>query len=221
MEKQLPSARHKKFSGDSTIQVTLDNDEKVFRERKTTFPTESSKNRQHETVQRIKSNNTLEIPTLDDGSGYMIVGTESYLKDKKQRRPLSLSSINDLRIVKEENLDIKPQKQAANGNNSKHNVQQNSNIIGSINNSDDKKRLRTLLLASAALAKFKHHASVRRKEKKSSSSSVSPRFSNQLTINDKKRLSLIEVNELFDCKICRRYVEMFDTCFSKMHKSFF
>lgn len=142
------------------------------------------------------SKNLLEIPTLTDG--YTIVGTETYMKEKR-RRPLSLSSIHDLRIVKEGTYGLDDQDNHGQGNSSSRKSSDNRG------HEERKQRIRTLVLASAALARFKHHASVRRKEKKQSIASViSPRLTNQATINDRKRLSTMETDELFDCSICRR-----------------
>lgn len=158
----------------------------------------------HEKFHKIESGTTtmnlLDIPNLSEG--YTIVGTENYMKEKK-RRPLSLSSIHDLRIVKEG-------KSQETNNNKKDSdaVRKSSHNSNSSNNHDDRKqRIRTLMLASAALARFKYHASAKRKEKKQSNGlAVSPRLSNQTTINDKKRLSLMEMDELFNSVVCRRYV---------------
>lgn len=142
--------------------------------------------------------NLLDIPTLTEG--YTIVATENYIKEKK-RRPLSLSSIQDLRIVKES--------QDINNSGKTNTTSGNRKCSDNTRTSEDRKqRIRTLMLASAALAKFKHHASVKRKEKKQSNAStgiISPRLPNQTTINDKKRLSVMDINELFDYEIIKRY----------------
>lgn len=177
------------------------------------------------------------IPALrEPGSGYKIIGNEHYLEEKK-KRPLSLSSIKDLRLVKEDLLGVptnsnvveSPQMNrtyTTGGRSSESTPRQQHNNIRSLMNkmppqnnpqSDEKKRLRTLVLASAALAKFRQHATAKRKEKKINfSGSVSPRpggggvfaggnNSFQTSLNEGKRLSIIEVDELFESMACRRY----------------
>ena len=160
--------------------------------------------------------------------GYKIIGNEHYL-EKKKKRPLSLSSIKDLRLVKEDLLALPST--ALNDNavespsaGKSPKVNQHQNNIRSIMmnktpvQSDEKKRLRTLVLASAALAKFRQHATAKRKEKKINfSGSITPRpgggggglgggnNSFQTSIKEGKRLSIIEVDELFESMACRRY----------------
>lgn len=186
----------------------------------------------HPRTQDFKMSTTLR----ETGSGYKIIGNEHYLEEKK-KRPLSLSSIKDLRLVKEDLLGTPTNSNGAaepthinrtytaEGRSSKH----NQNHIRSLmmnkmptqNNpqSDEKKRLRTLVLASAALAKFRQHATAKRKDKKINfSGSISPRpgggggvfaggnNSVQTPLNDGKRLSIIEVDGLFESMACRRYI---------------
>ena len=184
------------------------------------------------------------LPALKDtnGSGYKVIGNEHYLEEKK-KRPLSLTSIKDLRLVKEEYLPtikieevFTPAREPTNNkyqnnnnnnnNNNNKSVINNNKISSSPTNhphqqSDEKKRLRTLVLASAALAKFRQHATAKRKEKKinfSGSTSPRPGVGSGGIINsggslggitssmsEGKRLSFIEVDELFESMACRRY----------------
>lgn len=124
-------------------------------------------------LDRKKPSIHLELPAI---SGYSIVGSETYLKDKR-KRPLSLSSIKDLRIVKQDKTVSKEE--------------------------EHRTRLRSLVIASAALAKFKNHATMRRKEKRQTSTKSAPSTPNLIHAN---RLSKIDVEDIFDVQSCRRYV---------------
>ena len=147
-----------------------------------------------------------DLPLINT-DGYKIIGNEQYLEEKK-KRPLSLSSIKDLQLVKQD-LVINDGEKSENYGEKPITplvapIQKTGNV-GTPQAGDEKKRLRTLMLASAALAKFRQHATAKRKEKKLNiAGSISPKVSNQMSINEKKRLSIIEVDELFESMVCRR-----------------
>jgi len=148
-------------------------------------------------------NKNLELPGLNES--YKIFANEHYLEEKKRKRPLSLSSLKDLLLVKEGANDGRNALEN-NGHGGGRVVPIKSNNTATTPQSDEKKRLRTLMLASAALAKFRQHATTKRKEKRLNiAESISPRVTNQMTINEKKRLSIIDIDELFENMVCRRY----------------
>ena len=137
------------------------------------------RNKMNQTEARPRKIPTLELPDFQD---FTIVGTGTYLADKK-KRPLSLSSIKDLRIVPKK----EPPKE------------------------DEKKRLRSLMLASTALAKFRSHASIKRKDKRVQPSSVKSALSSYLPLPaNGSRLSMLEFGDVFDGQICRRYAFSYD-----------
>ena len=146
-------------------------------------------------------NRNLELPGLNEG--YKIFANEHYIEEKKQKRPLSLSSLKDLLLVKEGTNDSRNE---SNGRGGGRVVPINSSDTVTTPQSDDKKRLRTLMIASAALAKFRQHATTKKKEKRLNiAESILSRGAGQMTINDGKRLSIIEIDEMFENMVCRRY----------------
>ncbi|XP_065650197.1 rho GTPase-activating protein 20 isoform X5 [Hydra vulgaris] len=122
--------------------------------------------------------NTLEIPVLDLPviNTYAIIGTGTYNAEKKIR-PLSLSSVKELRFIEQEKTI-------------EHNK---SNEQGK---EDEKKKVRSLLLASTALAKFRSHA--KRKDRRIGKS---PGTSPQMR---RKSVTSFFKDEIFEGDWCRR-----------------
>lgn len=120
----------------------------------------------------IQCNMDLDIPLPQN---YRIVGSRVYFEQKKIR-PLSLSSLQDLKIVKHD------------GNEKPHDE------TVSVKD-EDKKTPKTLLIASAALTKFRSHAKMKRSELRNLLTNAHPE---NLLANDYSKVDEIKTDDIFD-----------------------
>ena len=123
----------------------------------------------------IQCNMDLNIPLPQN---YRIVGSRVYFEQKKIR-PLSLSSLQDLKIVK-------------------HNENEEPHDETLLVKDEDKKTPKTLLIASAALTKFRSHAKMKRSEIRNLLTNVHPENS---LANDYSKVDEIKTDDIFDRSI--------------------
>ena len=123
----------------------------------------------------VQCNMFLDIPLPQN---YRIVGSRAYFEQKKIR-PLSLSSLQDLKIVTRDEND-EPHDETL-----------------SVKD-EDKKTPKTRLIASAALSKFRSHARMKRSEIRNLLTNVPPE--NALA-SDYSKVDGIKTDDIFDRSI--------------------